>query len=42
MKKSVNSIQKNTFMIWSFEFALPPLEPKYGTLMIGTILSKYE
>jgi hypothetical protein len=37
MKKSVNSIQKNTFMIGSFEFALPPPEPKYATLMIGTI-----
>jgi hypothetical protein len=41
MKKSVNSIQKNTFMIGSFEFALPPPEPKYATLMIGTIPIKY-
>jgi hypothetical protein len=42
MKKSVNSIQMNTFMIGSSEFALPPSEPKYATLMIGTILIKYE
>jgi hypothetical protein len=42
MKKSVNSIQMNTFMIGSFDFALPPPEPKYATLMIGTIPIKYE
>jgi hypothetical protein len=42
MKKSVNSIQINTFMIGSFEFALPPPEPKYATLIIGTIPIKYE
>jgi hypothetical protein len=42
MKKSVNSIQMNTFMIGSFEFALPSLEPKYSTLMIGTIPIEYE
>jgi hypothetical protein len=42
MKKSVNSIQVNNFMIGSFEFALPPPEPKYATLMIGTIPIKYE
>jgi hypothetical protein len=42
MKKSVNSIQTNTFMIGRFEFALPPPEPKYATLMIRTIPIKYE
>jgi hypothetical protein len=35
-------LQMNTFMIGSFEFALPPPEPKYATLMIGTIPIKYE
>jgi hypothetical protein len=42
LKKSMNFIQKNTFMIGSFEFALPPPEPKYAIVMIGTILIKYE
>jgi len=42
INKSVNSIQRNTIMIGSFEFALPPPAPKYATLMIGTIPIKYE
>jgi len=42
MNKSVNSIQRNTIMIGSFEFALPPPAPKYAILMIGTIPIKYE
>jgi hypothetical protein len=42
MKKSVSSIQMNTFMIGSFEFVLPPPEPKYAALMIRTIPIKYE
>ena len=42
INKSVNSIRRNIFMIGSFEFALPPPEPKYATLMIGTIPIKYE
>ena len=42
VNKSVNSIQRNTFMIGSFEFALPPPPPKYATLMIGTIPIKFE
>jgi hypothetical protein len=29
-------------MIGSFEIALPPPEPRYATLMIGTIPIKYE
>ena len=42
VNESVNSIQRNTIMIGSFEFALPPPTPKYATLMIGTIPIKYE
>ena len=42
INKSVNSIQRNTIMIGSFEIALPPPAPKYATLMIGTIPIKYE
>ena len=42
INKSVNSIQRNTLIVGSFEFALPPPEPKYATMMIGTIPIKYE
>ena len=42
VSQSVNSIKRNTLIIGSFEFALPPPEPKYAILMIGTIPIKYE
>ena len=42
INNSVNSIQRNTLMTGSFEFALPPPAPKYATLTIGTIPIKYE
>ena len=42
VSQSVNSIKRNTLIIGSFEFALPPPEPKYAILMIGTIPIKYD
>ena len=37
-----NCIKRNTLIVGSFEIPLPPPEPKYATIMIGTIPIKYE
>lgn len=38
----VNCIKRNVLIVGSFEIPLPPPEPKYATIMIGTIPVKYE
>lgn len=38
----VNCIKRNVLIVGSFEIALPPPEPKYATVMVGTIPIKYE
>ena len=42
VSQSVNSIKKNTLIVGSFEIPLPPPEPKYAIMMVGTIPIKYE
>ena len=42
VNQMVNCIKRNTLMIGSIEVPLPPPEPKYATIMIGTIPVKYE
>ena len=42
VSQSVNSIKRNTLIVGSFEIPLPPPEPKYAIMMVGTIPIKYE
>ena len=42
ISQSENSIKRNTLIVGIFEITLPPHEPKYATLMVGTIPIKYE
>ena len=42
ISQSVNSIKRNTLIVVSFEIILPPPEPKYAIVMVGTIPIKYE
>jgi hypothetical protein len=41
-KKSVHVIEPKFLKIVRFEISIPPLEPKYQILMVGTIPIRYE
>ena len=41
-KKNVNSIKENVLIVGSIEIPMPPPEPKYEVLMVGSIPIKYK